>query len=131
VVASSFQGYNSCVFAYGQTGSGKTHTMLGELGENHTLTPLSGLIPRIFDQLLREVKQRSANPPGGAEVTFECHVSLLEIYNESIMDLLHPELCNLSVREDANRGVYVESLSRIRVHTGATEPQASWLDIGA
>jgi hypothetical protein len=96
--------------------------MLGELAENHTLTPLSGLIPRIFDQLLREVNHRSTSPPDGAEVSFECHVSLLEIYNETIMDLLHPELCNLSVREDASRGVYVESLSRMRVHTGDTFP---------
>ena len=37
--------------------------------------------------------------------------SYLEIYNEHIMDLLSEEKDNLQVREDINKGVYVENLT--------------------
>jgi hypothetical protein len=119
VVTNCFQGYNSCVFAYGQTGSGKTYTMLGELAENQTVCLHSGLMPRIFDHLLSELQRRSACPEDGTERKFECHLSMLEIYNETIMDLLNPEACNLAIREDTHQGVYVEALSNKRVHSGA------------
>jgi len=36
--------------------------------------------------------------------------SFLEIYNEQIKDLLDPQKDNLGIREDINRGVYVEGL---------------------
>ena len=119
MVTNCFQGYNSCVFAYGQTGSGKTYTMLGELAENHAICRHSGLMPRIFDHLLREMRRRTAEPEAGAVCKCECHLSMLEIYNESIMDLLRPEASNLAVREDTAQGVHVEGLSRQRVESGA------------
>ena len=116
---SVFQGYNSCVFAYGQTGSGKTHTMVGGLADDHAICPASGLIPRIFDKLITDMHERSRPLRDGCMRNFECHVSMLEIYNESIMDLLHPEHCNLAVREDVQNGIRVESLSQKRVQSGA------------
>lgn len=116
---SVFQGYNSCVFAYGQTGGGKTHTMVGSLTNDHAIGPDSGLIPRIFDQLITAMHERMRPLHDGSMRSFECHVSMLEIYNESIMDLLQPEHCNLAVREDLQNGVHVESLSQERVQSGA------------
>jgi Kinesin motor domain len=119
VVTNCFQGYNSCIFAYGQTGSGKTHTMLGELAANHSLGSQSGLMPRIFDHLLREMHRRSAESEAGATIKFELDLSMLEIYNETIMDLLRPEASNLAIREDQVQGVHVEGVSQRRVHSGA------------
>ena len=37
--------------------------------------------------------------------------SYLEIYNETIIDLLDPESFNLQIREDIKKGVYVEGLT--------------------
>ena len=109
------------MFAYGQTGSGKTYTMLGELGPNHTLCAQSGLMPRIFDHLLAEKHKRCKVPEAGTTCKIELELSMLEIYNETIMDLLCPANCNLAVREDTVQGVHVESLSRHRIHSGAPD----------
>uniref|UniRef100_A0A3P9P7P3 Kinesin family member 11 n=1 Tax=Poecilia reticulata TaxID=8081 RepID=A0A3P9P7P3_POERE len=65
-------GYNCTVFAYGQTGTGKTFTMEGD-------APLSGLTPPAIFEKLSE---------NGTE--FSVKVSLLEIYNEELFDLLSP-----------------------------------------
>jgi kinesin family member 15 len=121
VVNSCFAGYNACVFAYGQTGSGKTFTMLGEISAAHAaLSSSSGLIPRIFDHMLSEMQRREDQPPEGCdELRYECHIGMLEIYNESITDLLNPEATNLLIREDAQHGIRVESLSQRRVQSGA------------
>lgn len=122
MVDSCFGGYNACVFAYGQTGSGKTFTMLGDIPAAHgALSSSSGLIPRIFDHLLSEMQRREQQPPGGCEeLRYECHIGMLEIYNETITDLLNPEASNLQVREDVHHGIRVESLSQRRVQSGAT-----------
>lgn len=42
-------------------------------------------------------------------------VSYLQVYNECIYDLLRPERKNLNIREDKNKGTYVESLSQFIV----------------
>lgn len=52
------------------------------------------------------------------QVKHECHIGMLEIYNESITDLLCPEWTNLQIREDASQGTHVENLSQRRVHAG-------------
>lgn len=110
VVENCLRGYNSCVFAYGQTGSGKTYTMLGDLPANvgaAWLPSSSGLMPRIFQYLFAQIAERHARSPA---VQYSCSCSLLEIYNETITDLLNPSATNLQLREDTTRGVYAEDL---------------------
>lgn len=46
----------------------------------------------------------------GSALLFLVKCSFLEIYNEQIMDLLEPQSINLNIREDINKGVYVEGL---------------------
>ena len=46
----------------------------------------------------------------GSEITFQIKCTYLEIYNEHVMDLLDISSHNLQVREDINKGVYVEGL---------------------
>lgn len=79
-------GYNCTVFAYGQTGTGKTFTMEGERSPNEEYTweedPLAGIIPRTLHQIFEKLTEN------GTE--FSVKVSLLEIYNEELFDLLNP-----------------------------------------
>nr|AJF36162.1 C-terminal kinesin motor protein KIFC1 [Procambarus clarkii] len=76
---SALDGYNVCVFAYGQTGSGKTFTMEGVPG----IEDLEGMIPRTVKHLFRTMKDLKDK---GWIYTVEA--SFLEIYNETIRDLL-------------------------------------------
>ena len=79
LVQSALDGYNVCLFSYGQTGSGKTHTMIGGSGQH------AGLIPRSITKILAE--SRRMNAEGWS---YSLEASFLEIYNESIKDLLLP-----------------------------------------
>lgn len=75
VVRSVMDGFNVCIFAYGQTGTGKTYTMEG-IPENR------GVNYRALEELFRVSEKRSAS------VTYTFSVSILEVYNEKIRDLL-------------------------------------------
>lgn len=72
---SVLDGFNVCIFAYGQTGSGKTFTMEGYNGN-------IGVSPRAISELINQVEKMQDN--WDYTLTF----SMLEIYNETILDLL-------------------------------------------
>jgi len=75
IVASVLDGYNVCIFAYGQTGTGKTFTMEG--------TPEHrGVNYRTLEELFRVSEERQGT------IKYELLVSMLEVYNEKIKDLL-------------------------------------------
>jgi kinesin family member C1 len=78
-VQSALDGFQVCLFSYGQTGSGKTHTMQGGPGDAR------GLIPRSVEQILAVTKEMRRQ---GWEYSLEA--TFLEIYNESVRDLLSP-----------------------------------------
>ncbi|KAM7519782.1 hypothetical protein LguiB_018744 [Lonicera macranthoides] len=75
MVISVLDGYNVCIFAYGQTGTGKTFTMEGN-EENR------GVNYRTLEELFKIAKERSET------FTYDISVSVLEVYNEQIRDLL-------------------------------------------
>lgn len=70
------EGYNAVIFAYGQTASGKTYTLSGDEEE-------PGIIPRAMRDVFGFIRQTPTR-----EYLLRC--SYLEIYNESIHDLLAP-----------------------------------------
>ncbi|KAI8616798.1 P-loop containing nucleoside triphosphate hydrolase protein [Chytriomyces sp. MP71] len=78
LVQSALDGYNVCIFAYGQTGSGKTFTM-----EGGKTPEQMGVIPRAVSQIFAASALLAQK---GWSYTFEA--SFLEIYNETIRDLL-------------------------------------------
>nr|XP_023419376.1 kinesin-like protein KIF25 [Cavia porcellus] len=80
LLTSLLDGYNVCIMAYGQTGSGKSYTMLGPELPSDAHSDL-GLIPRAVEEFFRLI---SENPSGSPKVD----VSILEIYNNDIFDLL-------------------------------------------
>ncbi|KAI9294843.1 kinesin-domain-containing protein [Neoconidiobolus thromboides FSU 785] len=76
-------GLNSTLFAYGQTGTGKTYTMEGALGQIGILPETNaGIIPRVLHQLYKRLD--SMELPS----KYVIKISMLEIYNEEIYDLL-------------------------------------------
>ncbi|XP_034537702.1 kinesin-like protein KIF11 [Notolabrus celidotus] len=110
-------GYNCTVFAYGQTGTGKTFTMEGERTPNAEFTweedPLAGIIPRTLHQIFEKLSEN------GTE--FSVKVSLLEIYNEELFDLLSTtedvtERLQLFDDPRNKRGVVVKGLEEVTVH---------------
>ncbi|XP_061692987.1 kinesin-like protein KIF11 [Syngnathoides biaculeatus] len=110
-------GYNCTVFAYGQTGTGKTFTMEGERSLEEEFTweedPLAGIIPRTLHQIFAKLSEN------GTE--FSVKVSLLEIYNEELFDLLSPsedmnERLQLFDDPRNKRGVVVKGLEEVTVH---------------
>lgn len=75
LITSCLDGYNVCILAYGQTGSGKTYSMEGTAAN-------PGINQRALRLLLAKVRERSSS--------WEHHlsVSMTEIYNETLRDLL-------------------------------------------
>ncbi|KAI8097366.1 kinesin motor domain-containing protein [Halteromyces radiatus] len=59
-----------------------------------------GIIPRAVDEVFAYIKMAMNNE-------FLLRVSYLEIYNETIRDLLAPENDNLKIHENKQRGIYV------------------------
>ncbi|CAM9803801.1 unnamed protein product [Chrysoparadoxa australica] len=101
VVAAALNGYRVCVFAYGQTGSGKTYTMEGPRGDR-------GVNFRALNELFDLAAQ-------DRERTFTFRVSMLEVYNESVKDLLiDPASADKArkheIRLDKRGRVFVEGL---------------------
>ncbi len=83
------------VFCYGQTGSGKTHTMYGSKTD-------PGIAPRSLQYLYAQLKTVPES-----KVT----ISFLEIYNESINDLLEPSRKNIPLVETAKGVTQIRGLT--------------------
>ena len=107
ILDNAWLGYHCCLFAYGQTGSGKSYSMVG-YGAN------KGIVPISCDEIFKRIAQNTDK-----EKTFEVQVSMLEIYNEKVQDLLiKPDKrppSGLKVRESKVLGIFVDGLSKYPV----------------
>lgn len=65
-----------------------------------------GLIPRIFESL------SDAEVSGRGNFEFKIQMSMLEIYNEKVNDLLDPTKVDLKIRGDSKKGFYAEGLTQ-------------------
>jgi kinesin family protein C2/C3 len=114
LVTSAADGYHVCVLAYGQTGSGKTYTMEGS-------RETQGVAQRAFRRLFRVLKEREAH------VEAQVSMSMVEIYNEHIFDLLHraeksrdvdaPLQTAHEIRQSEEKGVFVKGVDRVEVRS--------------
>lgn len=91
------KGINVTIFAYGQTSSGKTFTMRGSEAN-------PGLIPLTISEIFNLTSQKEES---NCKVT----CSYMEIYNESVNDLLDSRKKNLDIRESISQGVYIQGLT--------------------
>ncbi|XP_010318906.1 kinesin-like protein KIN-8A isoform X1 [Solanum lycopersicum] len=102
LVEAVLQGRNGSVFCYGATGAGKTYTMLGTI-EN------PGVMVLAIKDLFSKIRQRSFD---GNHVV---HLSYLEVYNETVRDLLSPGR-PLVLRED-KQGIVAAGLTQYRAYS--------------
>ncbi|XP_070702432.1 kinesin-like protein KIFC1 [Pempheris klunzingeri] len=109
LVQSALDGYNVCCFAYGQTGSGKTYTMEGD-----EFDETKGVIPRAVQQIFRAAEKLGAQ---GWEFTFTA--SFVEIYNETLRDLLYTGKASKrpehEIRKSTNNEVTITNLTYEKV----------------
>jgi hypothetical protein len=96
VLDNAWAGYHCCLFAYGQTGSGKSYSMVGH-GKNE------GIVPMACNEIFKRIGENTDK-----DVRYEVQVSMLEIYNEKVQDLLvqNDTPGGLKVRENSGR-IYV------------------------
>ncbi|XP_068309167.1 kinesin-like protein KIN-8A [Pyrus communis] len=102
LVEAVLQGRNGSVFCYGATGAGKTYTMLGTLDN-------PGVMVLAIKDLFTKIRQRSCD---GNHVV---HLSYLEVYNETVRDLLSPGR-PLVLRED-KQGIVAAGLTQYRAYS--------------
>eukprot|EP00252_Welwitschia_mirabilis_P017390 TRINITY_DN3852_c0_g1_i1.p1 TRINITY_DN3852_c0_g1~~TRINITY_DN3852_c0_g1_i1.p1 ORF type:complete len:928 (-),score=212.14 TRINITY_DN3852_c0_g1_i1:531-3314(-) len=112
VVESVLDGYNGTVMAYGQTGTGKTFT-LGRLGEEDAAD--RGIMVRAMEDILKEISLEHDSVA----------VSYLQLYMETVQDLLAPGNDNIPIVEDPKTGdVTVPGATLIEI-----TDQQSFLDL--
>nr|XP_030701219.1 kinesin-like protein KIF9 isoform X5 [Globicephala melas] len=115
VVSQALNGYNGTIMCYGQTGAGKTYTMTGAT-ENYKHR---GILPRALQQVFKMIEERPTQ-------AITVRVSYLEIYNESLFDLLStlpyvgPSVTPMTIVESP-QGVFIKGLS---VHLTSQEEDA-------
>mmetsp|Transcript_27410 Transcript_27410/g.87833 ORF Transcript_27410/g.87833 Transcript_27410/m.87833 type:complete len:869 (-) Transcript_27410:75-2681(-) len=104
IVESVMEGYNGTIMAYGQTGTGKTHTM-GNLGDLSTKDQVEGMgdasmrgvMIRAIEDIINMVKEDKLH-------NYSIKVSYLQLYLDTLLDLLVPEHDNISIQEDTATG---------------------------
>nr|XP_032626529.1 kinesin-like protein KIF9 isoform X5 [Chelonoidis abingdonii] len=115
LVSQALDGYNGTIMCYGQTGAGKTYTMTGAT-ENYKHR---GIIPRAIQQVFRAVEER-------IDQSITVRMSYLEIYNETLFDLLSTMPHDMSgdthmAVVEYPQGVFVKGLS---MHPASHEEDA-------
>ncbi|XP_059569674.1 kinesin-like protein KIFC3 isoform X4 [Alligator mississippiensis] len=107
LITSCIDGYNVCIFAYGQTGAGKTYTMEG--------TPENpGINQRALQLLFSEVRGKAS------DWNYVISVSVAEIYNEALRDLLGKEpqeKLDIKLCPDGSGQLYVPGLTEFQVQS--------------
>ncbi|KAM7265673.1 hypothetical protein ACFE04_003356 [Oxalis oulophora] len=103
VVESVLDGYNGTIMAYGQTGTGKTYTM-GNLGKDDASQ--CGIMVRALEDIITSITPASDS----------IEISYLQLYMETVQDLLAPEKINIHINEDARTGeVSVPGATVVRI----------------
>ncbi|WVW85104.1 hypothetical protein I302_107141 [Kwoniella bestiolae CBS 10118] len=102
-VRSAMEGYNAVIFAYGQTASGKTHTLSGS-----TMEP--GIIPLSISDLFSQIRSTP-------DREFLLRASYLELYNETIIDLLSPTVGAELHLSEGKKGVVINGLTEVGVRS--------------
>ncbi|CAM9642440.1 unnamed protein product, partial [Chrysoparadoxa australica] len=104
LITSVLDGYNVCIFAYGQTGSGKTFTMEGSAENPGVNSRALTELFRLRDEMLEDMD-------------YSFQISMLEIYNETVRDLLVQDskvAPKLEIRQQ-NNSIVVPGLTEVAV----------------
>ncbi|GAA5874768.1 hypothetical protein JCM8547_005206 [Rhodosporidiobolus lusitaniae] len=96
LVLDTMEGFDAVVFAYGQTASGKTFTLSGNAAN-------PGIIPLAVSDIFSYIHDHP-------EKEFLLRASYLEIYNETLKDLLDPTSGPVKIRQDEKKRFFVHPL---------------------
>ncbi|KAF9807368.1 hypothetical protein SFRURICE_008917 [Spodoptera frugiperda] len=99
IVQAATAGFNGTIFAYGQTSSGKTFTMTGT-DDSPGIIPLA--VVNLFE-IIRSVPDRD----------FLVRVSYIEIYNETVRDLLNIEKENIKIHDTIEGIIKVDVTEKV------------------
>ena len=104
LVDGALRGFNACVMAFGHShGAGKTHTMLHGEGEAGG----EGVVPQALRELFEMAERRGVHSDFGISCTF------LEVYKESVRDLIDPNNREeVKVQQKRDGEVVVSGLTR-------------------
>jgi hypothetical protein len=95
-VSDVFEGYYGCIFVYGQTGTGKSFTL------GCTTPGLEGIQPRCLQFAFEKIAKESAK----YEVVMM--QQYVQLYRDSVQDLLDISKDNMMVRVDEKDGATIE-----------------------
>ena len=105
LINGALEGINGTLFCYGQTSSGKTYTMEGI----HNDPKLMGVIPRMMEYIFIIIEKANS------DIEYSVKCQYYQIYNEKIQDLLDIRKKDLAIREDKNKGIWVEDCTEAYV----------------
>ena len=117
IVKEVTQGYNGTIMAYGQTGSGKTFTVFGSRraleATSKSIHEEAGVAPRAVNHLFEYIKANIE------EAQFQITVSFMQIYLETITDLLSATQTpgGLQIREDPKSGIFINGLTQALIRS--------------
>jgi chromosome segregation ATPase len=143
-VNSFMQGYNVSILAYGQSGAGKSYTMGTTGPADQANAQVMGIIPRaaalLYDKLegssgIRApgsgIRVPSASRMSGiftpkqspANKSWQLKATYVEIYNESLRDLLLPDTVSaaerptVTIREDRDGRILLTGLTQVTINS--------------
>jgi len=108
LIQSMVQGNNICIIAYGQTCTGKTYTIQGPNSKN------PGIVPRAARELFLILN--NFNKSNFFE-SIRLSMTIIEIYNEQIYNLLEESTPNLNMYEDASGNLIIPDLNPISINS--------------
>lgn len=116
VVRSVLDGFNGTIMCYGQTGAGKTFTQIGSTEQYQN----RGITPRAIADIFKFSEEHS-------EIEVTVGISYVEIYNETLIDLLSTipsessQVAPLQLIEDRHGATQVKNLN---INRASTEEEA-------
>ena len=108
LIQSMVQGNNICIIAYGQTCTGKTYTIQGPDSRN------PGIAPRAAKELFTILNNFSKS---NFFENIRLSLTIIEIYNEQIYNLLEESTPSLNMYEDSSGNLIIPDLNPISVNS--------------
>jgi kinesin family protein C2/C3 len=108
LIQSMVQGNNICIIAYGQTCTGKTYTIQGPNSKN------PGIVPRAAKELFLILNNFAKSD---YFESIRLSLTIIEIYNEQIYNLLEESTPSLNMYEDASGNLIIPDLNPISINS--------------
>ena len=120
LIQSIIQDNNICIISYGQTCTGKTYTIQGEPKNDGIVSRTAKELFEIIENLLKNSHNNNGNKNECNNLYFikaRFSMTIIEIYNEQIFNLLEESTPNLSIYEDSNGNLIIPDLSPININS--------------